>query len=60
MQRNILFNDVFSTFYLRLYGVEHVIKDHSDIDKATRFMGYSSRLAARDALYAISHKLHNG
>ena len=27
---NVLFNDALNTFYLRLYGVGHMIKDHSD------------------------------
>ena len=27
---NALFNDALNTFYLRLYGVGHIIKDHSD------------------------------
>ena len=26
---NVLFNDVLNTFYLRLLGVRHVVKDHS-------------------------------
>ena len=26
---NILFNDALNTFYLRLYGVRHMVKDHS-------------------------------
>ena len=30
---NVLFNDVLNTFYLRLYGVRHIVKDHSDIEK---------------------------
>ena len=25
---NVLFNDAFDTFYLRLYGVRHMVKDH--------------------------------
>ena len=25
-----LFNDTFNTFYLWLYGVRHIVKDHSD------------------------------
>ena len=29
---NVLFNDALNTFYLRLYGAEHIIKDHSDSD----------------------------
>ena len=27
---NVLFNDALNTFYLRLYGVGHVVEDHSD------------------------------
>ena len=30
---NVLFNDAFNTFYLRLYGVRHMVKDHSDSEK---------------------------
>ena len=26
----VLFNDPLNTFYLRLYGVRHIVKDHSD------------------------------
>ena len=27
---NVLFNDALNTFYLRLYGVRYMVKDHSD------------------------------
>ena len=30
---NVLFNDALNTFYLRLYGVRHIIKDHSDSER---------------------------
>ena len=30
---NILFNDALNTFYLQLYGVRHMVKDHSDSEK---------------------------
>ena len=30
---HVLFNDALSTFYLRLYGVRHMVKDHSDSEK---------------------------
>ena len=30
---NVLFNDALNTFYLRLYGVRHMVKDHSDSEK---------------------------
>ena len=30
---NVLFNDALNTFCLRLYGVRHMVKDHSDSEK---------------------------
>ena len=30
---NVLFNDALNTFYLRLYGVRHMVTDHSDSEK---------------------------
>ena len=40
---NVLFNDVLNTFYLRLYGVRHMVKDHSASERGNRcrLMGYS-------------------
>ena len=32
-ERNVLFNDTLNTFYLRLYGVRHMVKDHSDSER---------------------------
>ena len=32
-ERNVLFNDALKTFYLRLYGIRHMVKDHSDSEK---------------------------
>ena len=32
-ERNGLFNDALNTFYLWLYGVRHIVKDHSDSEK---------------------------
>ena len=32
-ERNVLFNDALNTFYLWLYGVRHMVKDHSDSEK---------------------------
>ena len=44
---DVLFNDALNTFYLRLYGVRHMVKDDS-ARKETRccHMGYYFRLAA--------------
>ena len=44
---NCLFNDALNTFYLWLYGVTHMVKDHSDNDRG---------LTARVLLYAPSHR----
>ena len=35
-KRNVLFNDALNTFYLQLYGVRHMVKDHSDSEKGER------------------------
>ena len=58
---NVLFNDTLNTFYLRSYGVKHMVKDHSDSERRNRcrHMGYSIRLAARILLYASSHRQDN-
>ena len=30
---NVLINDALNTFYLRLYGVRHMVKDQNDSEK---------------------------
>ena len=30
---NVLFNDTLSTFYLRLYGIRHMVKNHSERER---------------------------
>ena len=52
---NVLFIDALNTFYLRLYGVGHMVKDHSDSKRGNRHMVYSFRLAARVILLLSSH-----
>ena len=48
-------------FILRLYGVGHMVKDHSDSGEETSccHMGYSFQLTARVLLYAPSHRQDN-
>ena len=56
---NVLFNDALNTFYIRLYGIGDMVKDHSEREKEeTRcpHMGYYFRLTARVLLYALSHR----
>ena len=33
LERNVLFNDALNTIYLRLYGVRHMVKGHSDSER---------------------------
>ena len=33
---NVLFNDALNTFYLKLHGVRHMVKNHSDRERETR------------------------
>ena len=57
---NVLFNVALQTFYLRLHGVKHMVKEHSAREETRcRHMGYSFRLAARVLLYASSHRQDN-
>ena len=44
-----LFNDALNTFYLRLYGVEHMVKDHSDSERG-------NLLPPHRLLFSISSK----
>ena len=49
-------------FYLRLYGITHMVMDHSDSEREKthcHHMGCSFRLAARVLLYASSHRQDN-
>ena len=32
-RKEVLFNDTFNTFFLQLYGVGHMVKDHSDSER---------------------------
>ena len=48
-ERNVLFNDALNTFYLRLYGVRHMVKDHSNSEKG-------NPLPPHGVLFPISSK----
>ena len=51
-ERNVLFNDTLNTFYLWLYGVRHMVKDHSDSEKGNPLPPHRLLLTARVLLYA--------
>ena len=46
---NVLFNDTLNTFYLRLFGIRHMVKDHSDSEKG-------NQLPPNRLLFPISSK----
>ena len=55
--REMFYLTTHSHFNLRLYGVIHMVKDHSDSEETRcRHMGYSLRLTAGVLLYAQSHR----
>ena len=46
---HVLFNDALNTFYLRLYGVGHMVKDYSDSEKG-------NPLPPHELIFAINSK----
>ena len=48
-ERNVLFNDELNTFYLRLYVVRHMVKDHSDSERG-------NPLSPHGLLFSINSK----
>ena len=46
---NVLFNNALNTFYLRLYGIRHMVKDHSDSER-------QNPLSAHRLLLSINSK----
>ena len=56
-----LFNDTLNTFYLRLYGVRHMVKDHSDSEKGNPLPPHRLLfpINSKGSLYAPSHTQDN-
>ena len=55
---NVLFNDALNTFYLQLYGVGHMVKNHSDSERGNPLLqhGLLFPISSKGSLYAPSHK----
>ena len=49
IEGNVLFNDALNTFYLWLYGIRHMVKDHSDSERG-------NTLPPHGLLFPISSK----
>ena len=52
-ERNVLFNDALNTFYLRLYSVRHMFKDHSDREKGNPLPPHRLHLSINSKSYFI-------
>ena len=52
---NVLF-DAFNTFYLRLYGIGHMVMDYREETCCNHYIGYSFSITARDLLYTPSQR----
>ena len=60
---NVLLNDALNTFYLRLYGVRHMAKDHSDSEKGNPLPLHRLLVLinSKGSLYASCHReKHHG
>ena len=61
---NVLFNDALNTFYLRLYGITHMVKDHSDSERGNPLPSHrllfpiSSKEREREMFYLTTHSTH--
>ena len=44
-ERNVLFNNALNTFYLRLFGVRHMVKDDSDSEKGNSLLPHTLLLS---------------
>ena len=56
-----IFNHALNTIYLRLYGVRHMVKDHSDSDRGNPLPphGLLFPISCKGSLYASSHRQDN-
>ena len=59
-ERNVLFNNALNTFYLQLFSIRHMVKDHSEIREIlmVSLHGQLIHLAARDLLYIMDSAYH--
>ena len=56
---NVLFNDALNTFYLRLYGVRHMVKDHSDSERGNLLLphGLLFSINSKGFICTIPHRI---
>ena len=61
MEGNVSFNDALNTFYLRLYGVRHIVNDQSDSERKPAAATWATICDRQQGffLYASSHRQDN-
>ena len=52
---NVLFNDELNTFYLRLYGVGHLVKDHSDSERGNPLQPHRLLFSIKRKVFYMYH-----
>ena len=57
---NVLFNEALNTFYLRLYAVRHMVKDHSDSERGILLLPHGLLLPISNKGSFISTIPHTG
>ena len=57
----ILFNGALNTFYLWLYGIRHMVKDHSDVERGNPLLPHRLLLSinSKGSFYASFHRQDN-
>ena len=60
-ERNVLFNDTLNTFYLRFYGLRHMVKDHSDSERGNLLLphGLLFLISSKCSLLCIIQQTKN-
>ena len=55
-----LFNDALNTFYLELYGVRHMVKDHSDSERGNPLSphGLIFPISSKGSFYSTDRITH--
>ena len=58
-ERNVLFNNALNTFYLRIYGVRHMVKkDHYDSEKGHPLPPHRLLLSINSKFFYMHHPTH--
>ena len=61
-ERDVLFNNALNTFYLLLYGVRHMVKDHSDSERERErkecYFTDKEGKGEREMFYLTTHSTH--